>query len=298
MKTRLIVFALALVPLFVAHAQYEVALQLDRSVPYMSQEPMTATITVTNRSGSDVILGGPKGKAWLIFNMKDSLDRSISPLQATSDEPIAFPAGERMVRKVRITDTHYVTEQGTYSITASVYHPPSGDYYLSNRVRFVITDEKPYPPTPILFGVPEGFEGAGRKRQYVLMIHRDEDRSYLYFRLQDERTGQKLITYSLGPVSVVRPPQVTLDRSNNLHVLFLARPDYSIYCVFTPDGKRKSIEYFRDAGEGGSRPQLFLTRQNIVVASGGQKFDPAAEQAASTTGPNRVRSVSERPPGL
>lgn len=296
MKIPFLCIALVLVPLFAAQAQYEVALQLDRTVPYMSQEPMTAIVTITNRSGSDVVLGGPKGKAWMIFNVKDSLDRSISPLQATSDEAIPFPAGERISRKIRITDTHSITELGTYSITVSIYHPPSGEYYGSNRVRFVVTDEKPHPPTPITFGVPEGFDGAGRKRQYVLMVHRDLERSYLYFRLLDERSKQKLVTFSLGPVTVVRQPQATLDRSNNFHVLFQARPDQSTYCVISPDGKLKSVEYFRDLE--GSRPQLFLTRENHVVASGGLKFDPDQERAAADAASSRVRSVSERPPGL
>jgi hypothetical protein len=295
MKSLLSFLAVALLPLAAAHAQYEVALQLDKTEPYVSQEPMTATVTITNRSGADVILGGPKGKAWLSFTIKDSEDHSISPLQATSDETIPFPAGERLIRKVRLSDTQAVTEPGTYAVTVSAYHPPSGEYYISNRVRFVITDIKPY-GNPLTFGVPEGFDGAGRKRQYVLMVHRDMERSYLYFRLRDERTGQRLITYSLGPVTMVREPQVTLDRNNYFHVLFQARPDQSTYVIITPDGKMKSVEYFRDAQT--TRAQLFLTRENQVVASGGLKFDPAQEKAEAAAAGSRVRSVGDRPPGL
>jgi hypothetical protein len=294
MNCRLILVLGALLPLFTVHAQYEVALQLDKTT-YVAQEPMTATVTIINRSGADVILGGPGGRPWLSFNVKDSLDRSISPLQATSDTPIPFPAGERISRKVQLTETHSLTTPGTYAVTVSAYHPPSGDYYISNRVRFVITDVKPY-GTPLIFGVPEGYPDAGRKRQHVVMIYRDSERTYMYYRLVDERSGQKLMTYQLGPITVVRDPQITMDRGNNMHVMFLASPDTSIYCVVGPDGKLKSRELVRDAE--GSRPQLFITRENNVVASGGQRFDPVKEQADRAAAANRVRPVSERPPGL
>lgn len=284
----------ALLPLFTVHAQYEVALQLDK-INYVAQEPMIATVTIINRSGADVILGGPKGRPWLSFNVKDSQDRSISPLQATSDTPIMFPAGERISRKIQLTETHSITEPGTYACTVSAYHPPSGDYYVSNRARFVISDVKPY-GRPLIFGVPEGYPDAGRMRQHVLMIYRDTDRTYMYYRLVDQRSGQKLMTYQLGPVSVVRDPQITVDRGNNLHVMFLASPDTSIYAVVAPDGKLKSRELIRDLE--GNRPQLFLTRDNNVVANGGKIFDPVKEQAEQQAAKLRVRPVSERPPGL
>lgn len=294
MNCRLILFLAALLPLFSAHAQYEVSLKLDKTT-YLAQELMTATVTIVNRSGADVILGGPGGKPWLTFNVKDSQDHSISPLQATSDVPVAFPAGERISRKVRLTESHSITTPGTYAVTVSAYHPPSGDYYISDRARFVITDVKPY-GKPLIFGVPEGFPDSGKKRQHVLMIYRDSDRTYMYYRLQDDRSGEKLMTYQLGPVTVVRDPQITMDRGNNLHVMFLASPDTSIYAVVGPDGKMIRRDLVRDVE--GSRPQLFLTRENKVVASGGQRFDPVKEQADQAAAATRVRPVSERPPGL
>lgn len=277
-----------------AFAQYEVSLKLDR-INYVSQEPMTATVTIVNRSGADVILGGPGGRPWLSFNVKDSQERSHSPLQTTSDEPVIFEAGSTLARKVQLGETHSITEEGTYSITVSAYHPASGQYYVSNRLRFVITDAKPY-GKPIVFGVPPGYDDAGRSRRYVIMVHRDMDRSYLYFRLVDDRSGQKLRTYQLGTVSVVREPQMTVDRENNLHVMFLAAPDLTIHQVIGPDGKPKNREFFRDTEQ--TRPMLFLTRDNTVVARGGLQFDPVAENKRQQEAASKVRSVSDRPPGL
>jgi len=284
----------ALLTALPAFAQYEVSLKLDR-INYISQEPMTATVTIVNRSGADVILGGPGGRPWLSFNVKDSQERSLSPLQTTSDEPIIFQAGTTLAHKVKLGETHSITDEGTYAITVSAYHPATGQYYISNRARFVITDVKPY-GKPIVFGVPTGYPEAGRSRRYVIMVHRDMDRSYLYFRLVDDRSGQKLQTYMLGTVSVVREPQMTLDRENNLHVMFMAAPELTIHQIIGPDGKSKAREFFRDTET--TRPQLFLTRENMVVARGGLQFDPIAENARQKEAASKVRSVSERPPGL
>jgi len=284
----------ALLTALPAFAQYEVSLKLDR-INYISQEPMTATVTIVNRSGADVILGGPGGRPWLSFNVKDSQERSLSPLQSTSDEPIIFQAGTTLSHKVKLGETHSITDEGTYAITVSAYHPATGQYYISNRARFVITDVKPY-GKPIVFGVPPGYPEAGRSRRFVIMVHRDMDRSYLYFRLVDDRSGQKLQTYMLGTVSVVREPQMTLDRENNLHVMFMAAPNLTIHQIIGPDGKSKAREFFRDTET--TRPQLFLTRENMVVARGGLQFDPIAENAKQKEAASKERSVSERPPGL
>lgn len=277
-----------------AFGQYEVSLQLDKTI-YVVQEPMTATLSVVNRSGSDVVLGGPKGKPWLLFNVTDSQDRSLSPAQMTSDEPVVFPAGETITRKVKLTDTHSFSVEGTYAATVSVFYPASGDYYKSNRARFVITDERVY-GKPLIFGVPQGLPDAGRMRRYALLVHRDQNYSYLYFRLIDDRTEEKIMTYQLGPLTLAREPMFALDKQNNMHVLFMSSPDQSLYYIIGPDGKPKSQQYFRD--ENGSHPQLFRTRDSSVVASGGRQFDPKQDRADAAAAAARVRSVSERPPGL
>jgi len=131
-----------------AFAQYEVSLKLDR-INYVSQEPMMATVTIVNRSGADVILGGPGGRPWLSFNVKDSQERSHSPLQSTSDEPVIFEAGSTMARKVQLGETHSVTEEGTYSITVSAYHQPQASITSLLQPRAVSSS-----PTPSLTASP------------------------------------------------------------------------------------------------------------------------------------------------
>ncbi len=264
-------------------------------IEYVAQEPMKASVTITNRSGADVILGGPKGKAWLSFDVHDSTDRSISPSLATSDEVFVLKAGDSKTQSVQLSETHSLTDPGTYSVTVSAYHPPSGDYYQSNRVRFTITDIKPY-GKPLLFGVPAGLPDAGRIHRHSILVYRDLEHTYLYYRLSDDKTNEMIRTYQLGPMSMVREPQYTLDRENSLHVMFLCTPEEIVHYAIGADGKPKKIEYYRDAQ--GTRPQMFLTKDNLVVVNGGVQFDPVQEKAATEVATKKTRSVSERPPGL
>ena len=272
-----------------AHAQFQVALDLGRKT-YVSAEPITATVTVTNRSGADVVLGGPSGRKWLTFTLRDSSDRALSPLDLESEDPIILKAGATTRKKMRILDTHAVEETGNYAATASVYHPASGQYYISNRTHFTVTDLRPF-GQPMMFGVPEGYPEAGRVRRYVLMINRELDSSTMYFRLEDDATNSKLMTYPLGPITLAREPLVTMDRLNQLHVLFMTNRDNYTYAVLQPDGKPKSIRIIKDVKE--SHPQLFLTSTNDVVLKGGEIQDPNAPKEVP-----KGRSISERPPGL
>lgn len=276
-----------------AQAQFQVGLAIDK-VQHIVQEPQVVTVTITNRSGADVVLGGPRGEKWLSFDVTDPNERPLATTHMDSSEPMVFAAGSTISRKVTVVSNH-ILDQGNYGLKAIVYHAPSGQYYQSNRLRFQVLEGQRY-KQPLTFGVPPNFPEAGRTRQYVLLMHQDLERSYLYLRLVDERTGSMLRTFQLGVVTLYRDPQYTLDRFNNLHVMFLTAPKIYRYCVVRPDGSLESQSMHREVEL--DRPQLFLTANNEVVMRGGVVYDPAAEKAAQESAARKGRGISERPPGL
>ncbi len=272
-------------------AQFLVALQMDK-VNYIDQESMLATVTVTNRSGADVILGASAGsRNWLTFDITDSTGREFPPLTLPAKDAPIFKAGEAITRKIHIIDAYPANQLGTYSIKASAYHPPTAEFFESNRVRFVVNDQKPY-GEPLVIGVPAGYPEAGRTRAYEPLVVRDNEHSYLYMRMRDVKTHENLATYQIAPISLARDPQLTLDGSNFLHALFLAGPKIYVYAIIEPDGHMKSKTIFKELDN--SRPQLFRTPTNGVVAQGGQLMDPNSKEATQ----KKARSLSERPPGL
>jgi hypothetical protein len=277
---------------FSAQAQYLMSLKLDK-LTYLAQEPILATVTITNRSGADAILGGKEKQRWLSFEVTAPGSKSLPPLAATSDQPMVFPAGQSFTKQFYLTETHAFSEEGTYSVKAVAYHGGSGQYYESNRSLLTIAEVKPL-LAPITFGVPQGYPEAGRTRDYSLLSFRDTDRSYLYVRLTDSQSKTKLVTHKLGTFSLQADPQVTLDRTNNLHVMFLSAPSIYAYFIIQPDGKAKHKELVKQTDT--SRPKLYLTAENDVVMRGGLSYDP--EEVRARAEAMKPRSISQRPPGL
>lgn len=277
----------------VAHAQFQVGLAIDK-VQHIVQEPQSVTVTITNRSGADVVLGGARGEKWLSFDVTDPSERSLATTHMDASEPMVFAAGSTISRKVVVVPNH-ILDQGNYGMKAIVYHAPSGQYYQSNRIRFQVLEGQRY-KQPLAFGVPPNYPEAGRTRQYVLMMHQDLERSYLYLRLVDERTGAMLRTFQLGTLTLFRDPQYTLDRFNNLHVMFLTAPTIYRYCVVKPDATLESQSMHKEVEL--NRPMLYLTGANDVVLKGGVPYDPVAERAAQESVAKKGRGISERPPGL
>lgn len=273
-----------------AHAQYEVRLTLPRT-NYLALEAIPATVTITNRTGAEAVLGGPGRGSWLSFEMTDKTGVPLAPLEVSGDELIQIPSGGTIQQKIIVTDAYAPTEIGNYGLIARVAHVPSGQYYTSARVRFNITDSKPIWEQP--FGVPEGYKRAGSTRRYAVLLFNDVDASALYARVIDDQSKLRLQTFRLGPVSMAHDPQITLDRENRLQVLFLAQPNIYAHCIVEPDGTLKKRSYYRE--ESGNRPHMTQDGQGNVAVAGGVLFDPSK---APVTESKPSRNVSDRPPGL
>ena len=283
----IILFLCALAPQ--VRAQFATNLALPKT-NFLSLEPMQATVTITNRSGADVVMSGSNQSNWLTFEITDSVGRMIAPVGLLAQKPFIFKAGTTIAEKVLVSEHYGIDQLGAYGIIANVYHPPSRQFYTSNRVRFNIMDSKPCWEAPI--GVPAGYPDSGRIRRYALTIFRDVDKSNLYFRLFDDRSNQKLATYELGPITSTMDPEAVIDQENRLHIFFLAMPKLYCYAVIGPDGKLKKREYYKEAAE--NRPAMVAGGNGTVAVIGGEFYDPAAPPPKKGKG----RSVSERPPGL
>src|SRR6187549_2399529 len=164
----------------VARAQFGTNVTLNKST-YLTNEAVEATVTISNRSGSDVVMGGPNGQAWLAFEVTDPSGNRVPSLRLRTDETLVFKAGTDIKRTVLLSDYHTFSEYGTYGVTAAVYHPPTQQYYSSNRAHAKFTDTKPFWEQS--YGVPLGQAGAGQIRRYTLSVLRDPGRTYLYVRV-------------------------------------------------------------------------------------------------------------------
>lgn len=274
-----------------ARAQFETQLILNKTT-YLVGEPVEGTVTIINRSGSDVVMGGPHGQSWLRFEVSGPDGSQVPMMRVRADEPFVFKAGTSTRRRVYVSDTHPFSNYGNYSVGANIYYPLTQQSYVSNRVRASFTDSKAF--WEKTFGVPAGLPGAGHIRRYDLVYLRDSDRTYLYLRLVDQKTDIRLMTYSLGQCILVNNPQAMLDAGNHLHVLFMTLPHVYVHVSMDPQGKLSTPTYHKESGA--SRPQLLASAdQRTVGVGGGILFDPNGQDP--TAGP-KGRSVGDRPPGL
>ena len=272
-----------------AQAQYLVDVKLNKR-NFLTYEGVEATVTISNRSGSDIVMGSTQSDSWLGFDITDPQGKSVVPIRAQVDDGFVFKAGDTIGRTVALSHSFSFSDYGTYSISARVYHPLSQQYYASAKVRASFSDGKPL-GEPMAFGVPTGLPGAGQVRAYSLAILRDEERTFFFVRIIDDKTKLKLTTFSLGTIVMVNDPQLTLDRENKLHVLFMTVPHIYSHCCIDTQGKIVKRLYYKELDN--SRPRLTVGAGDVIMVAGGEPYDPTAPPPQ-----NKARSVGKRPPGL
>ena len=278
--------------LFVAkesNAQLIVNMNLPKT-NYLSYEPMVATVTVYNRAGNDVVLGGPKGRGWMSFDVyRDG--QLLSPRSFDGGfETMLLKAGRSVTKKVDINRLYPVADYGSYTINASVYFPPRRSYFSSKKRRINVTDARAFWKQS--FGFSQGRNKLASFRQFSLHEHRESANSALYVRLRETKGTKVYCTFSLGRFINVRKPQATIDSQNRLHVMHMISPRIYSHARVSPEGAFLGNEYFRETTE--TRPSLVIDAGGSVKVVGGIAYDPNKPPEAE----NQPRSASELPPGL
>ena len=279
--------------LFVAkesNAQLIVNMNLPKT-NYLSYEPMVATVTVYNRAGNDVVLGGPKGRGWMSFDVyRDG--QLLSPRSFDGGfETMLLKAGRSVTKKVDINRLYPVADYGSYTINASVYFPPRRSYFSSKKRRVNVTDARAFWKQS--FGFSQGRNKLASFRQFSLHEHRESANSALYVRLRETKGTKVYCTFSLGRFINVRKPQATIDAQNRLHVMHMISPRIYSHAKVSPEGAFLGNEYFRETTE--TRPSLVIDAGGSVKVVGGIAYDPNKPPEAEN---NNLRSASELPPGL
>jgi hypothetical protein len=272
-----------------ARAQYEITLKLNKE-SYLTYEGVEATVTVMNRSGADVVLGGPNNTPWLSFDIIDPQSRPVPPMRFRSEDNIVFKSGTTITRKLALSEQFTFSEMGNYIVVANVYHPPSQQYYASNRARGSFMNSKAFYSKA--FGVPLGLPGAGQIRRYELSVLKDLDHTNLYVRLVDDKSSTNLATFTLGSWIRVSDPQLSLDKENRLSVLFMTLPHIYSHNVIDTQGNIVKRLYYKEHET--NRPHLIVDASGNVVVEGGESYDPTVVAPTRPSG----RSVKDRPPGL
>lgn len=281
-----------------AHAQLMVHMQLDKKV-YVDHEPITATITVKNLAGHDLILSGPGGGPWVNFDLRRGNNGLSQRPDAPTLKPRALKAGGSFTYEVNLGRFYPLGLPADYGVTANVYYPPLKKYFSSKRCLVRVNEAKTLWSES--FGIPQGNNRPIQFRDYSLLSPRGGASPSLYVRVASQDGSTVYSTRSLGNVLRTFQPAVDIDSANHLHVLHLGAPNRYAHSVIDTDGFIIRRDYYTKGPN--SQPSLRNNSGSLVVR-GGIKTDRHGTASSSATGnhprqaANRVHLATERPPGL
>ena len=266
-----------------ARAQVDVRLTMARN-NYVAGESVQATVTVTNRSGQDLVFQGSSRIGWLDLMVNTGTGNPLSPVAMPAFGSVKIPLGQTMSRTVDLSQLYPLQTVGNYSVYASVRLPGQDRIGVaSNRLTFSVNSARTYWTQRI--GLP-GKSGQGR--EFRVLEFNSGSKTMIYAQVADTRTGSALRTHALGEVLMFRKPSVTLDNRQVMHVLYLMSPDMWGHVRVAADGQLLGRELHK---RGNSDPVLYTSRDGIVEVGNSIPYDPKAEAEAR----GKVRKASDRP---
>jgi len=284
--TRALIASLSLLACGQAYSQVAVRLQMSKS-NYILNEPVSATVFITNHAGRELVLRGNGTRAWLNFHLT-SAGRVMPVARRVNYNPVVIPAGQTVSRKVSVSSSYSLGMMGNYTCVASVNMPgPTRNGFSSNRVHFTISKGR----TAWIqrAGIPSA---PGEIREYKLLTFSGNRAMELYAQVTSANTGANIRTIPLGKLLSFRKPTATLDGDNNMHALFQVKPNLFTHVCVSPKGAVLSTEQHKRGATGD--PRLMTFGDGVVKVAGSIPFDAVAEAEKR----KEIHSVTDRPAGV
>lgn len=262
---------------FLAAGQLVLELRIPSSKALLF-ESVVATVTFWNNSGR-IILFDPKPEfAQFRFEIMLGEGKRINPLSATpllTGEKLA--PGETRSLEFNIPRLYAVNAIGLYKVRAAV--DCGGMTYMSAPVYLDIA--RGFELCRLTAGVPDDPRAS---RTYVLeYIQKDTSEENLYLRIEDQAADEIYGVFNLGRIVRVRMPDLQVDESGNVHVLFQAPGMGFIHAAFTPYGTSLKMESY--AGGNRKVEMTRLPNGRIAVTGAIGKELPQEGTGASATLP-------------
>ncbi len=272
----------------VTNAQIQVQLKFSR-LQYIAYEPLTATVSITNRAGRDIDLRDDADEHWFGFEITGNQGQSIGAGTMAESPPLHIESGKTVTQKVNLAALFPMEEFGPYHVRAHVYFADVARYFYSPTKVVEITNARPIWKQSV--GVPSDSGAEGNARTYSLLSNRFPDHTSLYVRVEDETRNLVYATYSLGHIIAFDEPHAEIDRENRLHVLHCAAPRTWSYAVVGLNGQLISRSTILETK---TRPRLQHSANGDVAVLGGMSESVAA-QAVQAAQKKSVPKLSTRP---
>lgn len=268
-----------------AYAQLSATIQLPKR-DFVAGEALPMVVTITNHSGRDLTLQSDGRLQWLDILINDRNGRGVAARRGKMFGPMKIKASQTMAREVDLNQYFYMQNPGNYSVAAVIRLPGSEvEGGSTNRLTFNLT------PGTKIWSQRVGVMGGAMIREFRLLTFSGEKTNQLYAQVLDGKSEQKLSTFRLGDVLMLRRPSATVDRQQRLHVLFLCTPSVYVHCEIDSDGRLVNRSLHRRPPQG--EPMLVTAGNGSVGVANSIPYDPKQEGKARA----KTRKASDRPAG-
>lgn len=271
-----------------ASGQIAIELKLKRTT-YILNEPLVATVTISNNSGRDLFLEDGQTQWFGFVITRDGTENLVSPRDLNYKlDPLDIPAGELRRRVVDLQSLFEMDSYGVYTIKATIYSKELKREFVSKADLITISEGRTLWSATV--GIPTGLPNAGDEVKYSILTFTDVDRRYLYLRVVDEATGGVRCTHNIGRSLDRAEPMPMLDSANNLYILHLVGSKTYQLTHVGLTGEVYSVDtYAATAGV----PRLKRRSDGDVVVIGAKRIEaPIASDGMPAP------KLSDRPAGL
>jgi hypothetical protein len=249
---------------------------------HLAGEPVMAVVTVTNHAGRTLVFQSEGRIPWLSFTIKNSNGSNAQTKSSSLFGPMKIEAGQTLAREVDLTQHFHLSEPGNFSVYASIREPQEGmTYSNTNKAFFSLSTGRTHWSQKV--GI------SGGSREYRLIQFTDESKSHLYAQVRDGAGNLPLHTFRLGEALMLRRPLVTVDRKQNMHVMFLGTPSMWVYGIVDYNGRLLGRQIHQRGPLGD--PQFVTAGDGSVQVANSIPYDPkaAAQEKA------KIRKATDRP---
>jgi hypothetical protein len=264
-----------------ASAQIATSLRLARKM-HLAGEPVMAVVTVTNHAGRTLVFQSDGRVPWLSFTVKNSNGSNAQSRTSSLFGPMKIEAGQTLAREVNLSEHFHLSDPGNFSVFASIREPQEGMVFSNtNKIFFTLSTGRTH------WSQKVGISGGAR--EYRLVQFTDDSKSHLYTQILDSAGRRPLHTLRLGEALMLRRPLVTVDRNQNMHVMFLGTPTMWVHCIVDTNGRMLGRQIHQRGPVGD--PQLVTAGDGSVRVANSIPYDPkaAAQEKA------KIRKATDRP---
>lgn len=259
---------------------------------FIAYEAINVEVTIRNQSGRDLTLRNtPTNNGWIDFVVRNQSGRVVHTLAKQQYSPAQIATGKSIKSTFTLNQAYTLDLPGNYSVYAIVRMPnQAGDQGTRSRASF-FTINRGAVKWSTKVGVP-GVSGDEREYRIISAKSAPQTPPQLYVQVEDVKRGRILVTYSMGRYLSFRKPQYTIDRKNNLHVLFLVSPELHCHTIVNTQGKTIKRTYLKSIGSG--HPALVTESNGNVYANNSTVYDPEQERKEN----EKFHDLSELPGGF